>query len=90
MSAMKSIRRRCPVDTWRSINSGVFTGIFAFVGYTLLWDMYSIKGESRELIKNAADNVPGGMNTLLAIMVVIAIAFGRASRYIFVMDDCEF
>jgi hypothetical protein len=92
MSVMKSIRRKCPVDTWRSINSGIFTGIFAFVGYTLLWDMYSVKGNksSREFINDASNNVPGGMNTILAIIVVLSIAFGRAARYIFVADDCEF
>jgi hypothetical protein len=89
LSMMKSVRRRCPVDTWKSINSGVFTGIFAFVGYTLLWDMYSVDGDSREFIKSAATKTPGGMNALLAIMVVLAICFGRAARYIFVMDDCN-
>lgn len=92
MSVIKSIRRRCPIDTWKAINSGVLTGVFAFVGYTLLWDMYSVKSDTqgnREFIKNVADNVPGGMNTVLAIMVMLAIAFGRAARFIFVIDDCE-
>ena len=87
---MKSVRRRCPVDTWKSINSGVFVGIFAFVGYTLLWDMYSVKGDSRDYIQKMAGTIPGGMNTILAIMVALAIAFGRAARYVFVTDDCAF
>jgi hypothetical protein len=90
MSVMKSIRRKCPVDTWRSINSGIFAGIFTFVGYTLLWDMYSVEGGSRKFVEDASASVPGGFNTLLAIIVVLAIAFGRAARYIFVADDCDF
>lgn len=90
LSVMKSVRRRCPVDTWKSINSGVFVGIFAFVGYTLLWDMYSVKGDSRDYIQKMAGTIPGGMNTILAIMVALAIAFGRAARYVFVTDDCAF
>lgn len=89
LSVMKSIRRRCPVDTWRSINAGVLTGIFAFVGYTLLWDLNCFEGPSRDFVESTSNSIPGGIETVLALTIVLAIAFGRSARYIFTADDCN-
>ena len=66
------------------------TGIFAFVGYTLLWDMYSVDGSGRDFIKNTSKSIPGGTETLLALTIVLTIAFGRSARYIFAADDCDY
>jgi len=89
LSIMKSIRRRCPVDTWKSLNAGVLNGIFAFVGFTLLWDMVSVEGQGRDFMQGMIDKMPGGINTVMSLMIITTIGIGRSMRYIFTMDDCD-
>jgi H+/Cl- antiporter ClcA len=88
LSVMKSIRRQCPVNTWKAINSGVLVGLFAYIGHTILFDLNYMEG-TRDLVQSTRESIPGGLETLLALMIILAIAFGKSMRYIFSVDDCD-
>lgn len=85
LSAMKSIRRRCPVDTWRIVNAGVLTGLFAFIGHTILFDLIYMR-ETRDTVDSIKDKM--NIEILLALMIVFAITLGRSVKFVFTVDDC--
>lgn len=87
LSVMKSIRRRCPVDTWKAISSGALTGLFAFIGYTLFYDLFYLP-ESRPYMDALKDTA--GFEILIGLSIVFAILMGRATYYIVAIDDCHF
>lgn len=87
LSVMKSIRRKCPIDTWKSINSGLLIGLFAFIGNTIFWDLYYMP-ETSEHIKNAGMTI--SLEVLIGLIIASTITFGRILRYIFYVNDCDF
>lgn len=87
LSAMKSIRKQCPVDTWKSVNAGVFTGLFAYIGYTLFYDLFYLP-ETHPYM--SALNETPWMEALIGISIVFAIIVGRGMYYVFTVDDCHF
>lgn len=88
LSVMKSIRRQCPVNTWRAINSGILVGLFAYIGHTVLFDLNYMQN-TRGWVQSTRESIPGGLEILLPLMIILAIAFGKSMRYIFTADDCD-
>lgn len=86
LSIMKSIRRRCSIDMWKSINSGVLVGLLAFIGHTIFFDMHYMT-ETRSWTESMEKST--SYEVTIALFIAIMIILGRATRYIFTIDDCD-
>lgn len=85
MYIMKTIRKKTPIDIWNSFSNGLLIGLFAYIGHTLLFDLWYIPETNKWLI-DIVDDKYITLNILLAIFVVISIAFSKSFGYIFVNE----
>lgn len=79
---MKQIRRKTPIDIWNSFSNGLIIGLLAYIGHTLLFDLWYIP-ETNKWLVDIVDNKYITLNILLAIFVVISFAFGKSLIHIF-------
>lgn len=85
---MKSIRRQCPIKVWDVISSGLIIGMLAYVGHTLMFDMWYMK-ETHDWIANIVDEQYFTLNIVLSLFICFAIAVGKSVGYIFNTDLCS-
>ena len=81
-SILNYVRRTYKPYIWRSLGNGIIIGLFAFIGYTLLIDSISI-GDNKYLTPNNISGIPGGMNTILFITIMISIIVGKIFLFLF-------
>lgn len=85
---MKSIRRQTPIDTWNVINNGLFVGLMAFIGHTLLIDMLYMR-ETHDWIISLVDDTFFTWNILLCLFICSSVAVGKSVICIFNTDTCN-
>lgn len=83
---IKSIRKQQIVDFQNAIQSGLLIGLYAFIGHTLLFDLFYMPG-TRDSIDGLRKNTIGGINTLVALSIVLTIIVGKSMKIIFTQDD---
>lgn len=88
MSVMKSIRRQNPIIMQSAFSTGLSIGILAFVGHTILFDMWYMP-ETHEWLVGAVDGQYITLNVLLAIFISITIAIGRSFSFLFNTETCD-
>ena len=86
LSIIKFIRDQKIVDMNYSINSGLYIGLFAFIGHTILFDL-NYMPKTRSSVENIKQNVPGGLDMLLALTIILSITFGKSVKYILTLED---
>jgi len=87
IAVLKSIRQQRPIDMWGSINAGLYAGLFAFIGHTILFDMWYMP-ETTNLIKKSVDHKYITLNVVLALYVSFTIAIAKMLRCLFVTNPC--
>jgi hypothetical protein len=86
LSIIKFIRDQKIVDVNFSINSGLYIGLFAFIGHTILFDL-NYMPKTRPIIENIKENIPGGLDMLLTLTIILSITFGKSVKYILTLED---
>lgn len=87
MNVMKLIRYQSPVMMWKAASAGLAIGTLAFVGHTILFDMWYMP-EMRGVLDSAVDGQYITLNVLLAIFISIVIAIGRSIIFLFSTEMC--
>lgn len=87
LAVLKSIRQQKPIDTWGSINAGLYSGLFAFIGHTILFDMWYMP-ETSNILKKTVDHKYFTLNIALAVYISLTIAFAKMFRCLFVTNSC--
>ncbi len=86
LSIIKTIQSDCPINFWNSVNSGLIVGALAFVGHTLMFDLFYMP-ETRPLIDAMKESF--ALEIILSTMIASAVVFSRVTRYVFTVD-CDF
>ena len=84
---MKAIRRQQIIKPWAAISSGVFIGLLAFIGHTMMFDMLYMP-TTQEWIKGFADGKYFTRNVLLAFYICFTILIGKSVGCVFNSDPC--
>ena len=77
MHIMKFIRCKQPIHMWNSIAFGLGTGTLAFVGHTVMFDLWYMP-ETNNFITNLVDGRYITVNVLTSIFVCLSIIMGRS------------
>lgn len=85
--AMKSIRRQQTIRPWDIINDGVFVGLLAFIGHTLLFDMLYTP-DTQQWVTSFASASYFTVDVLLAFYICLSILVGKSIGYIFSTNAC--
>ncbi|VBB18327.1 hypothetical protein YASMINEVIRUS_790 [Yasminevirus sp. GU-2018] len=88
MSVMKSVRRQSPIKMWNSLSTGLIIGMLAFVGHTVLFDLWYMP-ETNSWLMSAVDGQYITLNILLALFISTSIAVGRSVTFLFNTEMCE-
>lgn len=84
---MKAIRKQCPIQTWNVISSGLIIGMLAFIGHTIMFDMYYMT-ETRGYMEGMNKNY-FSLEIMSALFISIAVMGGKSLFYIFNTENCD-
>jgi len=79
---LKSVRKQCPVHVWNVISSGLLIGLLAYIGHTLLFDLW-YNPTSQSWLKSTVDTDFFTLNILLSSFIAFSIAVGKSLHYLF-------
>lgn len=85
---MKAIRRQQTIKTWNIIHNGLFIGLLAFIGHTVMFDMLYAP-ETQSWVTSFADGKYLTVNILLTFFVCVSVLFGKTLEYVFNTEICN-
>jgi hypothetical protein len=88
LHVMKTIRRQKPVNMFLSFNDGLLIGLLAFIGHTLLFDLWYMP-DTNNWLTNMVDNKYITLNVLVAMFISSSIIVGKSTTYIFKTEPCN-
>lgn len=84
LELIKLARMGCRVEAWNILSKGLLTGMFAYIGHTLLIDL-TVMDSSRELIEGfEKDYFP--LKLILALFITFAVIISRTFMFMFRND----
>lgn len=90
LNIMKAIRKQYVIRMWDVISSGLIIGMLAFIGHTLMFDLFYMK-ETRPFMDSVIDWKAEYItpNVILSLFICGTIAVGRSMSCIFNTDICN-
>ena len=88
INIIKPIRRQTPVKIWNAIINGLIIGMLAFIGHTILFDLWYMP-ETNEWLEGIVDDKYITLNVVLAFFISVTILIGKSIGFIFSNDLCD-
>ncbi len=78
----KNLRNNCgkDVEMWNIIYNAVLVGIFAFMGHTLLFDLWYMPQTNIFFPKDLNQTV---LELMVSFAIIVGVFFGKSIRYLF-------